>query len=110
MDKPLTDADWQSIYESYSDGIGDVDKNGMPDEDWWAGHGYDTGEFEFDINFCMPYERDDDTDTADFGVWLYSVSDDGQTISSSGTDVTAQFKAYVEARDNVAGEEEQTND
>ena len=100
MDKPLTDADWQSIYESYSDWIGNVDKNGMPDEDWWAGHGY--GEYEFDINFCMPYERDDDTDTTDFGVWLYSVSDDGQTISSSGTDVTAQFKAYkayVEAVD-----------
>ena len=91
--KPLTNEQLQSIYESYADWIGDVDKNGMPEEDWWAGHGY--GGYLFDINFCIPYERDDDTDTNDFGVWLYSVSDDGQTISSSATDVTAQFKAYL---------------
>ena len=89
----LTNEQLQSIYKSYTDWIADVDKNGMPEEDWWAGHGY-AGR-EFDINFCIPYEREDDTDTSDFGVWLYSVSDDGQTISSSGTDITTQFKAYL---------------
>ena len=102
MDKPLTDADWQSIYESYRhwlDTVGIENDDGLPQETWWAGHGYDSGEFEFDILFALGYETDDETDPSDFGVWLYYVYPPDYQIGATGRDVTAQFKAYVEARD-----------
>ena len=105
MDKPLTDADLQSIYESYRHWADDVGDDGVPDETWWAGHGYDSGKgepdrwFEFDIMFGLGYETDDETDPTDFGVWLYYVYPPDYQIPLTGVDVTAQFKAYVEARD-----------
>jgi len=90
----LTDVDLQSIYESYLYWIDDVEQQ----EDWWAGHGYDTGKFTFDINFVLGYESDDLEDRNDFGVWLYPVSPPAYQVHSTGIDVTDEFKAYLATR------------
>ena len=93
--KPITDADLQSIYESYRHWVDAIDDDGLPQETWWAGHGYDSGEFTFDIHFTLGYETDDETDPNDFGVWLYYVSPPHYDIPPTGRDVTDEFKAYI---------------
>jgi len=90
--RPLTEADMLSIYESFLHWRTDPN---IVEEDWWAGHGYDSGEFEFDINFVLGYEREDETDPSDWGIWVYPVSPPDYQISpTGGIDVTDEFKAW----------------
>ena len=86
----LSEADLQSIYESYQHWIDDMEQE-RGDEDWWAGHGYGNGEFAFDINFVM----DDPEDANDWAVVLYPVDSDGYLDTLTWTDVTDEFKAYL---------------
>ena len=89
---PLTNADLQSIYESYRYWIDEVGQQ----EDWWSGYGYDSGEYTFDLNFVLGYETDDLGDTNDWGVFLYPVSPPNYHIGVVGIDVTDEFKSYLQ--------------
>ena len=89
--RPLTEADMLDIYESFL--LWRTDPDDVQDS-WWAGHGYDSGEFEFDIHCVLGYEGEDETDPSDWGIWLYPVSPPDYQIPRTGIDVTDEFKAW----------------